>query len=441
MSFLQYMMGRGLRRGTCENPAGADELLHSILARRSMSTVDSDVLTAQLANDAERRGDIASASERYAAVTRNKLVPRWALQRAACVAAVRGDYSAAANLYESIADGSPRTGFIRGHLLLAAKNPQGASRAFGETLARLLGAEFAEYEAGNTETFDEIAQVSQPRPEDSGCAEIELLLDESDTLLKAGRYVRARDTLEKALSTVDLLMSGQAGWVVAETRNAADSPQAGAALIETLVPLVAMSDLLLRLLARTCLASNLAEALRARQLREDLAVWASGKEEINELLLAERTRIQRAAVDHPDHAELHYHLGLVCRALGDLPAAEAAFRCVLAVCPNYTRAAVRLAVTLRQSGRGEQAPAVLDASFNVSPDTLGQYYRLGLATTDVKRFDRSVETMAHGLNAARRPDAKANLALALAQIGLLDNSRREWKESTAAVSGTTTTRE
>jgi tetratricopeptide (TPR) repeat protein len=263
---------------------------------------------------------------------------------------------------------------------------------------------------------------------EAGSVEIEMLLDQGATLLKAGRYVRARETLEKALATVDLVMGGQAGWVVAETASRADADSA-AALVETLVPLVQMSDMLLRLLARTCLASHLAEALRQRQLREDLAVWASGAEEINDLLRAERQRIERAAADHTEHAELHYHLGLVCRALGDLPAAEAAFRRVLAVCPNYTRAVVRLAVTLRQSGRAAQAPAVLAKGFAVSDATLDHYYQLGLATTDARRFDSAVEVMTQGIDPARRPDAKANLALALAQLGLLDDTRREWKES------------
>ena len=251
-------------------------------------------------------------------------------------------------------------------------------------------------------------------------------------LLKAGRYVRARETLEKALATVDLLMSGQAGWVVAETRAAESAPHIALPLLETLVPLVQMSDLLLRLLARTCLASNLADALRRRQLREDLAVWAAGAGEITDLLTAERTRIQESLTMHRDHAELHYHLGLICRALGDLPAAEAAFREVLAIAPYYTRAVVRLAVTLRQQGRAEEAPAVLAAGFAVTAEVLQKYYALGLATMDAKRFDRAVENLAKDTNVALRADARANLALALAELGLLDDARREWKQPTPA---------
>jgi tetratricopeptide (TPR) repeat protein len=404
MSFLAYMMGRGLWRRTL-GAGGVDALL----AQRGLGALEED--GADLAFDAETRGHLELAGDLYFRALRAGYFPRWAAQRAACVAAARGDIQNAVNAYRILMeDKYPRDHFVYANLLLAAGNASGAAESFGGALAKIL----------------DVDQESGAMQSDRGSAEIETLLDAGSALLKSGNYDGARRTLERALATVDLLMGGQAGWIVSETKASGDSPGVGISLTETLLPLVKMSDLLMRLLARTCLASSVAEALRQRELDEGAAVSASGSEEITELLRRELARIGNVVAETPGHVEAHYHYGLLCRALGDLAGAARAFEKVMCIAPYYTRAASRLAVTLLQMGHGEKSPAVLARAFDVPADALVRYYKFALSATDSERFDSAAQVM------AREAAGKANLAFALGEVGLLDDVRREWKETPIA---------
>lgn len=399
MSFLHYMMGRGLRRAAAL-AQGSEGLLSILLERGHMSPAQGDLMAAQLAFEAERRGELSAAAARYESVVPLRFAPRWALERAACVWTVTRDTAKAIDVYRTLARNGPATALlILGELLLSTGDAAGAAETFRRGLGKL------------TRTADESRGGQETDP-------IHRALTGATEFLRCGRYVRARESLEEALRRVDLFLMAQGAWIVAEARagNTEVGPNA-------LLPAVGLADTLLRYLARASLASSLADVLRKRCLREDLAVWATGADEVTALLAAERQRLERIAGQRPNHAEIFYRLGLICRALGDLPAAARALRRVLAIQPHYTRAAVRLAATLDQLHQSADSTEVLAKSCLSEGSTLRGIYRLGLASVDARQFDRAAQTIA-----SPHTDARANLALALGEMGLLDETRREWKE-------------
>ncbi len=79
----------------------------------------------------------------------------------------------------------------------------------------------------------------------------------------------------------------------------------------------------------------------------------------------------------PDHPDAHVNLGRLLHEQGELPAAEAHYRCALAASPESATAAFNLGVVLQDLGRAERAieaylralaadPDLADAHFNLS---------------------------------------------------------------------------
>ncbi len=202
------------------------------------------------------------------------------------------------------------------------------------------------------------------------------------------------------------------------------------------MPLAKLGDLLLRMLARTHLAANVARGLRSRDLREDLAPWATTSHSVDQLLEGEYEPLRKNTAAHAGHAESNYRLGLVARALGHLDEAAAAFTKVLNVHPHHVLSAGLLAATLVQLGRGEAAMPLLAVAFAVPAQTLERYHNLALASQDRAGFDRAVEHLCRDVGAeGGRAVVKANLAFALNEMSLLDDERAAWREPVAGHAG------
>jgi tetratricopeptide (TPR) repeat protein len=330
------------------------------------------------------------------------------LRATAASSAARGNLHEALHAYRLLATeskGSISDTLIRAHLHLAVCEYAAAAEFFSTAVNRL---------------------------EDPPRLGLEKLIDAADGHLRQSRYVLAAAFLQRARTSVDTLLAGHAGLAVANARLAGSTAVAPGSL----VPLAKLGDLILRMLARTHLACNLADSLRRRQLRHDLAPWATTGGSIENLLQEEFEQLQIAAKQHRSHAELHYRLGLVARTLGRNDAAVAAFSRVLSLHPHHVASAVRLAATHLQLRQKGPVFPLLAVAFAAPPNVLQQYANLADAAQS-RAFDRTADFLSQKLDEpAARSQAdvtvKANLAFALGELGLLDSARAEWREAIPA---------
>ena len=271
---------------------------------------------------------------------------------------------------------------------------------------------------------------NRTRMDENHTNRLERMIDAADAHLRQGRYVRAQESFQRARAMVDTLLAAQAGIIVADARENGEA-EAGSA--RPLVGLAKLGDLLLRMLGRTHLAANVAVGLRERSLRDDLAPWATTGENVDDLLRGEFEALREGARLNPDHAEMHYRLGLVARAIGDLQTAEQAFTRVVQLNPHHLLSASRLAATLLQREKKEAVMPLLAVAFAVPAETLKRYEGLAEAASDRPAFERAVVRLCHDLGGrANGKSVRANLAFALGEVGLLDEERAAWREVASA---------
>jgi tetratricopeptide (TPR) repeat protein len=328
--------------------------------------------------------------------------PRRMLLRRAALAAAGGRFADALALRQQLDNASTTNTLILAHLHLATRNFIAARDLFEQVLD--LGVNDA----------------------------LEQQIEAADTHLRNGRYVRATNELQQGRTAIDTQLSAHAGLLLATTLPGSSfSIQHSTFNIPSspLAALARLGDLLLRMLARTHLAANVAQSLRDRNLREDLAPWATTNQSVDHLLQAEFDSLQRTCAAQPDHAENNYRLGLVARALHNLEVAAQAFTRVLHIHPHHTLAASRLAATLLELDRSEAAMPLLASAYALPAETLAQYHQLAGAATDRRAFDRTVTTLCERFPfPTARATLKANLAFALGEMGLLDEERATWTE-------------
>ncbi|MGN6367757.1 MAG: hypothetical protein ACTHN5_05810 [Phycisphaerae bacterium] len=359
--------------------------------------------------------------------------PRRMLTLSACNAALAGDFPAAACACDELARLPGRhpvtEPLVRGHLHLLAGNHPAAAHFFSAGIARLNDTPHS--------CVSEFTQMLAPTPDHPSRANakgattrLENLIDSGDACLRKGRYVRAIELFQQARTLLDTLISAHAGMIVADARMTGHhAPEAA----RPLLALVNLGDLLLRMLARAQLASNVAAGLKERALRDDLAPWATTGADVDELLRSEFALMLQSAKQHPDHAELHYRLGLVARAIGERKAAEQAFTRVVQLHPHHILSAARLAATLLQTNQPEAVMPLLAIAFSVPPQTLQNYQHLAGTISDGRSFDRAVARLCHDLGDHPSPAVvRANLAFALGELGLLDEERAAWRETAPA---------
>jgi tetratricopeptide (TPR) repeat protein len=355
---------------------------------------------------------------------------RQTLLRRAAVAATEGRFGDAVTLRQHLDNRSPRSStqtFILAHLHLCAGDFAAACDAFEQGLG--LDADFdnAERSPRFSKALDRLLEEQLDHAaHDSAEAPLERQIELADAHLRSGRYIPATAQLQQARNTLDTQLSAHAGLLVATTRlhhNVIPSPESAAPLLA----LAKLGDLLLRMLARTHLVAHVARSLRDRDLREDLAPWATTRRNVDHLLQAEFDVLQRTCDTHPDHAENNYRLGLLARALNQHEAAAQAFRRVVTIHPHHVLAAARLAATLLELGRPDAAMLVLVLAFTLPAQSVAQYHQLAIAARDRRTFEKTVTNLCDRLpSPAARATTKATLAFALGEMGLLDEERSTW---------------
>ena len=359
---------------------------------------------------------------------------RQSLMKAVCGEALAGHFAGAAQRLNKVAQnaGHGVLPLICAHLHLAAHDYRAAADSFSVGVARLNGTEnscVSEFGPMSAHTEDPLPAPPPPARE-GATTRLERLIDSADVHLRQGRYVRAVEFFQQARTLLDTLLSAHAGMIVADARVAGrETPESS----KPLVALANLGDLLLRMLARTHLASNVAAGLRERSLRDDLAPWATTGSDVDGLLRSEFGFLLESTRQNPDHAETHYRLGLVARAIGDRKAAERAFARVVQLHPHHVLSAARLAATLLQIDQPDAVMPLLATVFAVPSQTLRNHERLANTVSDRRSFDRAVARLCHDLgDHPNVATVRANLAFALGEVGLLDEEHAAWRETVPA---------
>ena len=309
---------------------------------------------------------------------------------------------------------------VRGHLLLLAGDFLGAERSFAAALKRWNRPAILPGEP----SMDALADF--PDAAEFRGTTLERLVGLADKNLRTGRFTRAVTLLQRALAHVEAQLGAQAGLIVSAARRThRQSPK----LAEPLIALARLGDALLRALARAHLADNFADSLRKRNLRADLAVWAVGSAAVEELLTQQYNQLLVQARSHPANIELHLRTGLLARALGDLDAAKEAFTRVLRLHPHHLGAAARMAATSLELEHLDTVLPVLAVAFALPADLIARYRGLAHAAVDPAHFDRTVDVLVQTLGEKADPPAlRANLAMALAELGLLTPQHATWRD-------------
>jgi tetratricopeptide (TPR) repeat protein len=339
--------------------------------------------------------------------------PRQLLLIQAAAHAAHAHWADALALYrrlEQVSNYTPMDLLIRGHLALLSAEAQTASRDWSIAIERLWWADAPQ---------DDLEKPDAVHSADDSI--LDTWFREAQGQLRAGRFVRSADLLDRARARIEVLLSAHAGLMLLDD-HPVDSRAASAC-----AKLVHLADLALRFNARIRLAGQLADSLRERCLRADLAGWATTSRDVAGLLEAEFLRLESLAASLPGHAETLYRLALAARITGRLERSADAFRRVLAIHPHHVSSAIRLTITLLELGRPQEALRPLAAAFIVPAATMQTFNTLAAAPRDAHAFDRFVTVWTD----AQPNDpaiTRGNLAFALSELALLDEARLPWRD-------------
>jgi len=92
-----------------------------------------------------------------------------------------------------------------------------------------------------------------------------------------------------------------------------------------------------------------------------------------------RASLEIAVKKAPGNYEAQYDLGLACEKLGDLPAAETAYKAAIAAKPDFDTASTELSAIYTVAGRNDEAIAVARAGLAKSPSNAGLHENLAVA--------------------------------------------------------------
>lgn len=239
--------------------------------------------------------------------------------------------------------------------------------------------------------------------------------------LRQGRYVDAARTFNQAVELNDRLMLAFVGLGVSQ--EAAGNRHEALASFDLASSLEPSSVLLFAEAARLHLCS---------EQRQTAARGPAGRASFNEPeddapLREALRRHRRALMNAPHHADLHYRHGLLLRQVGEHTEAIAAFRRAVAINPHYAKALIKLGICLKEAGEVDEAIEVFQRALRLDDRFVDVHYQLGLLFAQRSRFELAVEEFEQAMRCNGQNIAvRANLALALQNIGMLDRAAATW---------------
>lgn len=241
--------------------------------------------------------------------------------------------------------------------------------------------------------------------------------------LRAGRHDDAAKSFSKALEINDRLLSAYVGIGVCQhSQGRTEEALASLDMARNVEP---NSTLLFSEVARMQLKAA-ASAEADAYLATESAAPAS--QHLPDLISRQIARIRQSIDERPNHADLHYRLGLLLRNRGQIEEAIEAFRQAVEINPCYMKALIKLGLGLKEIGRTDEAIDVFKQATRIEGNYADLHYQLGLLFAQRCQFEMAVE---HYEAAVRgnpaNIDFQANLALALQSLGLLDRAGSTWQ--------------
>ena len=257
---------------------------------------------------------------------------------------------------------------------------------------------------------------------------LEATIKVGTTNLRRGGYTEAAQAFSRAIEINDRIVTAYVGMGVAQ--QAMGKTDDARASLEMAAGIEPNSTLLFSEMARLQLKASAAEQAHSYLSPQSIAATPDGPRdhEVAAILEQQTARLRDAAGKHPNHADLHYRLGLLLRHNGDLEGAIEAFLLAVAINPQYLKAILKLALALREAGRPEAAIEVAKRALDIDPQSVDLHYQLGLMFADKNQFALALDRFDHAVQEApENLDYVANLALALQNMGLLDRAAETWR--------------
>lgn len=242
-----------------------------------------------------------------------------------------------------------------------------------------------------------------------------------------GRWDEASEAFTHAAELNDELLTAYVGLGVAQAAGGDKSAAMNSFDLASAVE--PNSTLLVREMARLQLKSAL-ETQARQHADEPLAGEEPGGGTLHsdDLLKLQMERHAEELSRHPGHADLRYRYGVLLRAEGNMAEAMEQFEAAIELNPSYTQAIIKRGMTLQDMGRSEDAIEAYKAALDIEPKYVDLHYRLGLLYTDGKRFEEAVRHMeAADKHANGNVQIRANLALSLQNMGLMDRAAATWR--------------
>lgn len=244
--------------------------------------------------------------------------------------------------------------------------------------------------------------------------------------LRANRHLDAAGWFNRAVQANDRLLTAYVGLAVAQ-RAAGQSKQA-TSTVEMARSLEPNSTLLFSEMAVLQLQVTGSDTQQHQTGQNGPEQYKPGSPAAEALLDKQIERHQRALRRSPNHADLHYRLGILLRQRGRLDEAIQSYRQAVVINPVYSQALMKMGLALQERGLQDEAVQTLRRALQVKQEDIELHYRLGLLFCQRAQFELTVEQFQHkmrdqGLNV----EVHANLALALQNMGLIDEAAATWR--------------
>jgi len=233
--------------------------------------------------------------------------------------------------------------------------------------------------------------------------------------LVSGRWEEAAEAFHRAAELNDRLLTCYVGMGVAQSslgqcddaRNSFDL--AGAVEPNSTMLMAEVARLQLRS------AAGVQTAAGARQLADDALLGR---------------QIERHAEEvrrHPRHADLRHRYGVLLRAQQEDVAAMEQFAEAVRLSASYTKAWIKLGVVRQELGRADEAIDAFCRAMEIEPRLVELHYRLALLYTSREKFEAEVRRMEAEAGESERDRIRADLALSLQNMDLMDRVSATWR--------------
>jgi len=245
--------------------------------------------------------------------------------------------------------------------------------------------------------------------------------------LKAGRHDEAARWFSFAIEINDRLLSAYVGIGVAQ--HAMGRDEEATSSFDMARNVEPNSTLLFTEVARMQLkASASAEAARHLSIIGEKPDAAKKDTPRTDLISRQMDRLRTSIQERPNHADLHYRLGLLQRNRGQVDEAAESFQRAVDINHGYMKALIKLGLALKELGRSDAAIAAFKQATEIQPGYADLHYQLGLLFSQRYHFEIAIEHFENAISGnSENVDFQANLALALQNMGLIDRANATWQ--------------